>query len=177
VIFATCGSSHLPFQRMMDALGACDPASLYLQHGPAVPPPGVRADAYLSFAQVVDQIEKAEVVVSHAGVGSILCALRAGHTPIVFPRLKRYAETVDDHQAELARALAERGTVIAAWSPDELAAAVRSAPPRRMAAEAASDALHMAVHAAIIGGHKRSSGGRRQAAPPLRSAARRRSPG
>jgi UDP-N-acetylglucosamine transferase subunit ALG13 len=165
VIFATCGSSHLPFHRMMEALAACDAAELYVQHGPAAPPPGVVAEPYLSFAEVVQRIEGARVVVSHAGVGSILCALRAGHTPIVFPRLKRFAETVDDHQAELARALAERGTVIAAWSPEELAAAVESAPPKRAAAEAGSDALHTAVHAAIIGGHRRSSRGRRQHAP------------
>jgi UDP-N-acetylglucosamine transferase subunit ALG13 len=149
VIFATCGSSHLGFERMMKALAAFDPETLYVQHGPVAPPPAARADAYLSFAEVVEQIDKASVVVSHAGVGSILCALRAGHTPIVFPRLKRYAETVDDHQAELARALAERGSVLVAWDSEDLAAAVASVPPRRLVTSVGPETLHAAVRAAI----------------------------
>jgi UDP-N-acetylglucosamine transferase subunit ALG13 len=150
VIFATCGSSHLGFDRMMEALAAFDSDLLHVQHGPAKPPPAARADAYLSFAEVVEQIDKASVVVSHAGVGSILCALRAGHTPIVFPRLKRYAETVDDHQAELARALADRGSVLVAWNGEDLAAALASVPPRGLVTSVGSETLHAAVRAAII---------------------------
>ena len=149
MIFATCGSSHLPFERMMEALGALDAAELYVQHGPAAPPAAAQTDAFLSFAEVVDRIQAADVVVSHAGVGSILCALRAGHTPIVFPRLKRYSETVDDHQAELARALAGRGTVMVAWSTEELVDAVASAPLRGIAGPTGSDSLCAAVRAAI----------------------------
>jgi UDP-N-acetylglucosamine transferase subunit ALG13 len=151
VIFATCGSSHLPFDRMMTALGGLNGSDLHVQHGPAAPPPAVRTDPFLSFAEVVERIQQADVVISHAGVGSILCALRAGHTPIVFPRLKRYSETVDDHQAELARALVRRGAVLVAWSPDELIEAVERVPPRGGVARMDSGRLHTAVRAAING--------------------------
>jgi len=152
VIFATCGSSHIPFERMMRALAELPGDEMEIQHGPATPPACARAVAFLPFDQVVRRIERAEVVVSHAGVGSILCAVRAGHTPVIFPRLRRYSETVDDHQAELAEALAESGIVIVAEGPEDLAAAVASVPGRRSSntgSPGGAQELNAAVHAAI----------------------------
>jgi UDP-N-acetylglucosamine transferase subunit ALG13 len=98
------------------------------------PPPGaVEAHAFMEFPQVIESMESAEAVVCHAGAGSILCALRAGHTPVVVPRLKRFQETVDDHQVEFSRALAAEGKVIAVEDLNRLQAAVASAPARRSA--------------------------------------------
>ena len=151
MIFATCGTSPAPFDRMMKALAALPTEDLHVQHGPATPPRCARADEFVSFGRMVELIESADVVVSHAGVGSIMCALRAGHVPIVFPRLKRYSETVDDHQAELAEALELRGNVIVVWAADELAAAVASVPPRGDVRALEADALGAAVRAAIWG--------------------------
>jgi UDP-N-acetylglucosamine--N-acetylmuramyl-(pentapeptide) pyrophosphoryl-undecaprenol N-acetylglucosamine transferase len=151
VIFATCGSSHLPFERLMQALAVLPADELIVQHGPAQPPPAARAVPFLSYGEVVELIEEADVVVSHAGVGSIICAIRAGHTPIVFPRLKRYAETVDDHQAELATALEQRGTVRVTWTPEDLLEAIRSIPPRGAAVASDAVRLNAAVRAAIHG--------------------------
>ncbi len=150
MIFATCGSSHFRFDRMMEALAALQSEELYVQHGPAEPPECVCADPFLPFATIVKKIEMADVVISHAGVGSILCAIRAGHTPVIFPRLKRYHEAVDDHQSELAEALAERGTAIVAWTASDLPAAVASAPPRRGRETVRRDPLVDAVRATIM---------------------------
>ncbi len=151
MIFATCGSSPAQFDRMMEALATLPPGELHVQHGPVAPPPCARAYDYLPFDRMVELIEAAEVVVSHAGVGSIMCALRAGHVPIVFPRLKRYGETVDDHQAELAEALEKRGTVIVAWSLEELGNCIVRVPPRSVANQIGGERLGAAVHAAIRG--------------------------
>ena len=151
MIFATCGSSPVPFDRMMQALAELPAGELHVQHGPAAPPPCAGAYDFLPFHRMVELIERADVVVSHAGVGSIICALRAGHTPIVFPRLKRHSETVDDHQAELAEALVDRGNVVVAWTPEDLVAAVAAATPRGIARVLAADALGDAVRAALLG--------------------------
>jgi UDP-N-acetylglucosamine--N-acetylmuramyl-(pentapeptide) pyrophosphoryl-undecaprenol N-acetylglucosamine transferase len=151
VIFATCGSSHFPFTRMMEALQSLPPERLYVQHGPAEPPPGVQAEAYIPFGGVIEKLEQADIVVSHAGVGSIICALRAGHVPIIFPRLERYGETVDDHQAELAEALSKRGNVRVAWTGEELIEAVASMPARSAAPLVGGEMLGAAVRAAIRG--------------------------
>ncbi len=151
MIFATCGSSHLPFERLMQALAVLPPDELVVQHGPAEPPPAARAVPFLPYGEVVALIQEADVVISHAGVGSIICAIRAGHTPIVFPRVKRHSETVDDHQVELATALEERGTVRVTWTPEDLPAAIQSLPPRGAAAAGDAGRLSAAVRAAIFG--------------------------
>jgi UDP-N-acetylglucosamine transferase subunit ALG13 len=151
VIFATCGSSDFRFDRMMEALEALPAADLTVQHGLSPAPLCASAYSFLPFWTMVGLMEKADVVVSHAGVGSIMCALQLGHVPIVFPRLKRYGETVDDHQPELAAALAARGTVLVATTAEELLHAVQSVPPRKAHAAFPADRLRHAVRAALRG--------------------------
>jgi UDP-N-acetylglucosamine transferase subunit ALG13 len=136
---------------MMEALAGLPASRLHVQHGPVAPPECAEAYPFLPFSALVEKMEQADVVVSHAGVGSIMCALRAGHTPIIFPRLKRYAETVDDHQLELSLALAERGTAIVARSAAELVSAVAAVPERRPAAVLTPSPLATAVRAAVRG--------------------------
>jgi len=132
VIFATVGSTQIPFERFIKALETLPGEQLLVQHGPVDPPAGAaRASAFMQFPEMIESMEAADVVVCHAGAGSILCALRAGHTPVVVPRLKRYEETVDDHQVEFSRALAVERKVIAVEDLDGLSAAVKAAPGRR----------------------------------------------
>jgi UDP-N-acetylglucosamine--N-acetylmuramyl-(pentapeptide) pyrophosphoryl-undecaprenol N-acetylglucosamine transferase len=164
VIFATCGASPMPFERMMEALAALPAEQLYVQHGPAAPPPCARSFDFLPFGPMTELIDEANVFVCHAGVGSIMCALRAGHVPIVFPRYSRYSETVDDHQAELAEALARRGTLIVARTGEELADAVASVPPRGQFQPIAADSLIGAVRAAIMDDSPRRRWSRRRQA-------------
>jgi UDP-N-acetylglucosamine transferase subunit ALG13 len=58
-------------------------------------------------------MDDADVIITHAGVGSALTALRAGKRAIYVPRRKRYDEHVDDHQVAMARELDSRGLVLA----------------------------------------------------------------
>lgn len=135
----------------MEALATLPSEELHVQHGPASAPPCAAAYPFLPFTTLADLMQSADVVVSHAGVGSIMCAVQAGHVPIVFPRLKRYRETVDDHQLELATALAAKGAVLMARTPEELVHAVRSVPARGSATTPHVERLHAAVRAAIYG--------------------------
>ena len=54
----------------------------------------------------------ADVVVTHAGTGSVMLALSLGKIPIVAPRYARLGEHVDDHQHQLVEALVESGLVV-----------------------------------------------------------------
>jgi UDP-N-acetylglucosamine transferase subunit ALG13 len=153
MIFATCGAvgGEIPFHRMMEALSALPRDELYVQHGRATPPLGARADVFLPFGRIVELMEEAEVVVCHGGVGSIVCALRAGHVPVTFPRLKRYSEIGDDHQLELTQALAERGKVMIASTGPELLEAVASSRVRTAATALNANQLGAAVRTAVHG--------------------------
>jgi len=61
-------------------------------------------------------IERADIVVCHAGAGTVFGLLQAGLVPIVVPNLFRR----DKHQAELGRWLARRRYAIVASGPDEV---------------------------------------------------------
>lgn len=152
MIFVTVGASPMRFDRMLEAVAMLPAEKLFVQYGPGTPPPGVaRAVDFLSFGEVVRAMESAEVVVSHAGAGSIICALRAGHTPVIVPRLGRYSETVDDHQLELARALEAQGKVVVLWDSDRIVEAVAGAPRRRAMELTSELPLHRAVRRALQG--------------------------
>ncbi|HEU5141804.1 MAG TPA: glycosyltransferase [Solirubrobacterales bacterium] len=132
MIFATVGSHpSFRFDRLLSALAALPGDELVVQHGPGDPPPQAReAIAFMSFEQILERMQEASVVVSHAGVGSILCALQAGRVPVVMPREARFDETVDDHQVELAEALAPTGRIVLVETEGDLPAAVAEARSR-----------------------------------------------
>jgi UDP-N-acetylglucosamine transferase subunit ALG13 len=152
VIFVTVGTHHQPFVRLLDALDQLDGSELVVQYGPGEPPTGVRrAEAYMPFDEMLACFREADKVVTHAGVGSILCARREGHTPLVVPRRHDLGEHVDEHQAELTRKLEARGSVVAVWEPGSLAESVRGAPERREQTETVEPPLCPSVRAALFG--------------------------
>ncbi len=59
-----------------------------------------------------DLIKKANLVITHAGVGSIEMALEQNKKVIAVPRLKKFGEHVNDHQKDIERKLDEKGCLI-----------------------------------------------------------------
>lgn len=153
MIFATVGSHPtFKFERLLRALETLEGEQLDVQYGPGTPPANAaEAVPWMSFAEIAEHMERASHVVSHAGVGTILCAIGAGHVPIVFPRLRRFEETVDDHQLDLARKLVGTGRVVVVESAEELALALREAPARGAASDAGGEALIAAVGTELEG--------------------------
>jgi UDP-N-acetylglucosamine transferase subunit ALG13 len=130
LIFVTVGTHHQPFDRLLSALSGLD-ADLIVQYGPGRPPEGaLEAVDYMPFERVLECLEGAEKVITHAGVGSILLASRVGHLPLVVPRRADLGEHVDDHQSELTRALGESGAVLPVWEVAELGTLLAAAPAR-----------------------------------------------
>ena len=150
MIFVTLGTHHDPFNRLIDGLAALPGDELVVQHGHSPAPPGVlEAMEFLPFAEMLDRIRAADVVVTHAGVGSILLSLRNGRTPLVVPRRRVHGEHVDDHQVELTSALADAGKVIPVWNVADLPRLVADAPPPAAPQPPREGELHRAVRAAL----------------------------
>ena len=150
MIFATLGTHHQPFPRMLEALSALPPEDLVVQHGHSPAPARAReAVPFLNFGAMLERVRAADVVITHAGVGSILLARREGHTPVVVPRLHRLGEHVDNHQVELTEALAEQGKVIPVWDVSEIAEAVAAVPTREAPRPPVAGTLHRAVREAL----------------------------
>lgn len=67
----------------------------------------------LSPEQLQGAIKSAEVVVAHAGVGTLLDVLGSGKMPVVVPRRANFGEHVDDHQSQLAQFVSDAGLAVA----------------------------------------------------------------
>jgi UDP-N-acetylglucosamine transferase subunit ALG13 len=126
VIFVTVGTCE-PFERLMravDTLPASEPVVVQTGLSSTIPARATTFD-FLPYDRLVEVIREARVVVTHAGVGSILTSLLNGRKPLVVPRLKRYGDAVDDHQLELALRLDELRLVTLVRETSNLAAAVQ----------------------------------------------------
>lgn len=137
MIFVTLGTHDQPFDRALDLVPALARRDRVLvQHGATPPRPGlsgVEWSEYLDWEPLAAHMRDAQVVITHAGVGSAVTALRAGKKPVLVPRLARYGEHVDDHQLQLAERLAEFGLAIVCTPEapvDSLVAEARESPSR-----------------------------------------------
>lgn len=156
MIFVTVGSNPtFRFDRLIEAIGQLDPSELVVQYGPAKAPRGVsEAYEWLTFDQVVSYMSEADTVISHAGMGTIICAAQMGHVPVVMPRLRRYNEIVDDHQVRLAKVFERTGRVAVVWDTASLPERVTGASRRGAAAANArgNGGLQSAVRTALLEG-------------------------
>jgi UDP-N-acetylglucosamine transferase subunit ALG13 len=127
VIFVTVGTNEAPFDRLVAAVGRIEARGeeIVVQHGASIVRPANAACVeFMPFESLVEHVRRARVVVTHAGVGSVLVALGERVRPIVVPRLARYGEAVDDHQLSFGRRFAEAGLVRLAEDPALLPAFV-----------------------------------------------------
>ena len=126
MIFVTIGTNE-PFDRLLDAVDRLTTSEpIVVQCGSSgVRPARAECVSYLPFETVLRYMSEARVVVSHAGVGSILAALGCGKRPVVVPRIHRLGDAVDDHQLELGRKLADADLVTLVEDPDLLEAAIQ----------------------------------------------------
>jgi UDP-N-acetylglucosamine transferase subunit ALG13 len=124
MIFVTVGTNETPFDRLVRAVDALDRDDVFVQYGSsAVRPTRAQGVDFLPFEDLVERVRAADVVVTHAGAGSVLVAIANGKRPIVMPRLHRFGEAVDDHQLWFARRFEEHGLAVVAEEAADLAAA------------------------------------------------------
>jgi UDP-N-acetylglucosamine transferase subunit ALG13 len=69
---------------------------------------GIEVRPKVPAAELFEAMAAADLVIAHAGTGSALAALQAGHLPVLVPRRPEFGEHVDDHQQQIARMLAKR---------------------------------------------------------------------
>jgi len=74
---------------------------------------GIKAHEAIPATELNAAMAEADVVISHAGIGSTLCAFDAHRCPLIVPRRAAHGEHVDDHQTEIARRLGDTGLVVA----------------------------------------------------------------
>lgn len=143
MIFVTVGTNEAPFDRLVAAVAALPPGEkLVVQTGSSnLRPAHATCHEYLPYERVLEHCRHARVVVTHAGVGSVMTAMSCGKRPIVVPRLARYGEAVDDHQLDWARRLIALELVTVVEDVGLLATALRRAAPPQSPGIAIEDRL------------------------------------
>jgi UDP-N-acetylglucosamine--N-acetylmuramyl-(pentapeptide) pyrophosphoryl-undecaprenol N-acetylglucosamine transferase len=68
--------------------------------------------------ELTQAMREADVVISHAGVGTALAALEVGKRPLLVPRRRSFGEHVDDHQTQIASELDKRGLSVSIEADD-----------------------------------------------------------
>jgi UDP-N-acetylglucosamine transferase subunit ALG13 len=72
----------------------------------------IAARSTMSSAELGAEMRAADLVIAHAGIGSALAAMDAGHSPVLVARERAYREHVDDHQLQIATALDRLGLAV-----------------------------------------------------------------
>ncbi|MBL6911117.1 MAG: hypothetical protein ISR34_11925 [Pirellulales bacterium] len=101
-IFVTVGSD-VPFDRMVIALdqwAANHPeCSIFAQVGNStINPEHIESVPFLTPTEFAERIQQSDLVVGHAGMGTILSALKHGKPVLVMPRFGYLGETRNEHQ-------------------------------------------------------------------------------
>ena len=124
MIFVTVGA-QMPFDRLIEAVDQWAEKNrniyVYAQIGDTqYEPRNIRWSKFVNPDQLRTLVQTADVVVSHAGMGTILTALQSGKPILVMPRRGTLRETRNDHQVATAKQLGSLDLVSVAWDEDEL---------------------------------------------------------
>ncbi len=126
MIFVTIGQM-LPFDRLIRAVdnwaGECGHGDLFAQIGNGTyEPRHMRWARKLTPVEFTAQVRAADVVITHAGMGTILTALDVGRPLVLLPRRAALREATNDHQLATARHFAADGRIAVAFDEAELPA-------------------------------------------------------
>jgi UDP-N-acetylglucosamine transferase subunit ALG13 len=124
MIFVVVGTQE-PFDRLIRAVdrwaGETGYKEIYGQISRAAYlPTNFSYTVFIEPEQFIDKFRSADVIVGHAGMGTIIQALQFSKPIIVMPRLSGYHETRNDHQVSTAKSFGRLGYVMDVYSEEDL---------------------------------------------------------
>ncbi|MEJ6021316.1 glycosyltransferase [Ramlibacter sp. PS4R-6] len=127
--FVAVGNATQPFLRLLDAVEAIRtqlPQPVFVQFGAAAAAARYagRGAAFVDMESFERHVRGSQVLILHAGAGSVIHAIRAGKVPVVVPRRAALGEHVDDHQLEFAAELEKSGKALVAHDAESILAAM-----------------------------------------------------
>ena len=157
MIFVTVGS-QMPFDRLVKAVdewvGQSSREVLAQIGDSQLQPKHMRYVHSMPPSEYVDCVRRAELVVAHAGMGSIITALEFGKPILIMPRRGSLNETRNEHQMATARQFAGKTGIYVAMDERELCQILDDwshAPHSEPIASMASDGLLQGVRAFLMG--------------------------
>ncbi len=121
MIFVTLGTQDKQFRRLLDAtLALRIDEKVVIQYGSTKPDEDMvenleknfELHQYLSNEEFEKYMKEARVIITHAGVGTIIEGLKLDKMMIVAARLKKYKEHVNDHQLQILDTFEKEGYIL-----------------------------------------------------------------
>ncbi len=112
MIFVTVGNHFQGFERLLEKVDEIAPRlsqEIVVQRGYSKYVP--KNTNYFDFVPAntaMEYIRNADLVISHAGMGTLILCKECGIPIIIFPRREKFKEHVNDHQMEIAQVLEKR---------------------------------------------------------------------
>lgn len=110
MILITVGSSEFQFNRLLKNIDElCEKKIIEGSEVIAQVGYSTYIPKYYRYFEMIDKeqfnkyLEDASLIITHAGVGTIISSLKKKRKVIVFPRLKEFNEHVDNHQLEISK--------------------------------------------------------------------------
>lgn len=128
MIFATVGTHNKGFDRlvrMVDSYARSTSEKIIIQIGASEYIP--EFTGYFRFENqdaMENYYRKSILIITHAGAGSLITAVKLSKPLVVVPRLKKYNEALDNHQLQLASFIKAKGFGEIANSLDDLQFAI-----------------------------------------------------
>lgn len=114
MIFVTLGTQDKKFKRLLDAVENLNiDEKIIAQVGSTqYKSKKMEVHEFISQEQFEKYMKEARIIITHAGVGTIIYGLKLGKTMIVAARRKEYKEHVNDHQMQILETFSKEGYII-----------------------------------------------------------------
>ena len=116
--FVTVGLDKFQFNRLIKyvdnlIMGKIIKEEIFMQIGVCeYEPKNCKWERIIEFNSLRKRIRDARIIVSHAGIGSIILCAQNNKIPIIVPRQKCFKEIVDNHQLEFVKEFDKSNTII-----------------------------------------------------------------
>ena len=122
MIFVTLGTQDKKFKRLLDAVEKLDiDEKIVAQIGSTdFKSEKMELHKFMSKDEFDNYMKEARIIITHAGVGTIIEGLKLHKKMIVSAKKKEYKEHVSNHQEQILRLFSEDGYILALDNFDDL---------------------------------------------------------
>lgn len=114
LILITLGTQFEPFTRLLDVIEKSNISEeIIVQAGHTkYISEKMKILDFIPYEEMNGLVDRARIIITHGGTGSIVEPLKKGKVIIGCARLEKYGEHVDDHQTELISIFSEQGYIL-----------------------------------------------------------------
>lgn len=132
MILVTVGTQDKPFKRLINEIDNLVSTGkikdeVIMQIGYTPYKGNVKHFDFIGDDEMTELINNADIVITHAGVGSIFKAVQAGKKVIAVPRLKKYREHLNNHQLDILKEFTDKGYILSTIEVTDLAKTIKEA--------------------------------------------------